>query len=1002
MDKHSDHQLQHGSLFYVLIGFIFTSIIIFYQITFGDTQLSKWTYIINTNSLSAHWIAGALINYLLRILVDAAIIWCLLGLTRRTLTVADAVHTWLYTFWLGLIFVAIILILQFPFWPKNVLNSFFLISRSAYPVFTGIIIFIFIQPFLQKIAGDRRFSLVIFMLLILNIIFQLDILHLQSGTTINSVVIYGCLALIINKRPHWLRTRSLSVFIVGIITIIGIGWLQARRQSSMLVAFRFVSSMSPLTLIPAIVLVQLLQTHLKNQTNYNFAIVVPRLIIYSSWFMVTGTAYNALWTHTSNFFQKRLAIGPFWAIAQSIALTILIVALVSILYYLISKTKLWQSIDAHWKLDLPHLLNQLITDRQNTFKFLKLTHSYPLVAFCTLFTTQSISCLLMNQSFHMDQLMTHAQDNIFSSLIIGGINKMLGGTVILLAVYWIMLALTNRFWLSLLTTTGASLLFAFASRLKILSRAEPIVPSDLAELGSFREILTLVRPAVIVLIILVIICFIIGIFLLEKKRKAIKQTWYTRLAKFIVSFIFLFDLGFLNHSYSVSKQVLMAFDIYTNSNINMLLYAQQNGPIMAYVSMLDIKIMDKPAGYSKATIQKLVKKYQERAASINKNRHTTAKNLTVLFNLSESFSNPQNIDGVKLNKNPIPYVSALKKQTTSGYMISAGYGGGTANMEYMSLTGMSMGLFASAGVVPNNTIVPKQSTSPNISNLFNYSSAVHPYTGGYYNRQTVYRKYGFNKFVFLGSKYKIIDQSRIGSSPYLSDQTAYANALSQINSRKGGQFINLITMQNHMPYTSDWYPNHDYKVSGKGFSSTQQSQIQHYTQGIAYTDTSLKAFIKSLDSLNKPVIMIFYGDHLPGIYTLPTSIDKYKTDYFVYSNKFARNHGMYAKLDDHQYVSTNEFIPIMLQQANAKVDAYSALLTDVSNKLPALWQLKEAPVSKFESNSQLFIDKSGKLTSYSQLDNKQKRVFNDYQMIQYDITDGKNYSSQLGLTATSD
>ncbi|WP_438612311.1 phosphorylase family protein, partial [Limosilactobacillus fermentum] len=54
----------------------------------------------------------------------------------------------------------------------------------------------------------------------------------------------------------------------------------------------------------------------------------------------------------------------------------------------------------------------------------------------------------------------------------------------------------------------------------------------------------------------------------------------------------------------------------------------------------------------------------------------------------EGLANPNRLKEVKLSHNPLSYIDSVKKNTTSGLMISSGLGGGTANMEYMTLTGL--------------------------------------------------------------------------------------------------------------------------------------------------------------------------------------------------------------------------------------------------------------------------------------------------------------------------
>ena len=46
--------------------------------------------------------------------------------------------------------------------------------------------------------------------------------------------------------------------------------------------------------------------------------------------------------------------------------------------------------------------------------------------------------------------------------------------------------------------------------------------------------------------------------------------------------------------------------------------------------------------------------------------------------------------------------------------------------------------------------------------------------------------------------------------------------------------------------------------------------------------------------VRKPITIVFYGDHLPGIYKnkmLKDGLKLHETDYFIYSNTYAREHG---------------------------------------------------------------------------------------------------------------
>ena len=279
---------------------------------------------------------------------------------------------------------------------------------------------------------------------------------------------------------------------------------------------------------------------------------------------------------------------------------------------------------------------------------------------------------------------------------------------------------------------------------------------------------------------------------------------------------------------------------------------------------IDTNIMENNSNYSRKRVNKLVEKYKKQAEKINKGRTNNLSTQTIVFNLSESLANPNRLKEVELSQNPLSYIDSVKRNTTSGLMISSGLGGGTANMEYMTLTGLPVSNFSPTIATPYTQVVPNSNQTLTINNYFKKSTAIHPYRGSFYSREVVYKKFGFQKFMYLGGKYKLKHKMKIETNPYLSDETAYRNTLDVINSYKNGQFINLVTMQNHLPY-SDYYDNSgDYQVSGD-VDDGEKYNISNYSAGLSYTDKAVQKFIEQIDRINKPITLVFYGDHLPGI-----------------------------------------------------------------------------------------------------------------------------------------
>ena len=430
--------------------------------------------------------------------------------------------------------------------------------------------------------------------------------------------------------------------------------------------------------------------------------------------------------------------------------------------------------------------------------------------------------------------------------------------------------------------------------------------------------------------------------------------------------------------------------------------AQRNGPLVAFTRQLNPKIMDKPSNYSEETMKKVAARYQKEAETINASRTNNLTDSTVVYVLSESFSDPSRVPGLKTNKDSMPNIRKIKAGTTSGLMLSSGYGGGTANLEYMGLSGLSMANFESSLSSPYQQLVPSQHWTPTINQLWGApvnSLGYHPYESSMYSRATNYKKFGFSHFYTLTGPDVIKYQDKIDESPYVSDKSSYDSALEGIKSGKTNKFIQIITMQNHMPY-HEWYENNDYtaeSTTGTPLGDDEQQSIETYQKGVEITDQATQEFLNELDALDKPVTVVFYGDHLPGIYSSASEDDNnslalHLTDYFIWSNKASSSQG--NKASDAAYSSPNFFVAQAADHMNAKVSPYLAFLTEMHSKIAAM----EPPVvnkiqgwDRIPEGQNIYLDQNGNPMSTDDFDKETKQLLADYKLIQYDITAGKNY-----------
>lgn len=588
--------------------------------------------------------------------------------------------------------------------------------------------------------------------------------------------------------------------------------------------------------------------------------------------------------------------------------------------------------------------------------------------------------------------------------------------VILVALLYLMLLmLFNRFWTASIVILAVGIIVAAIEHFKVEIRYEAILPADLGFLGSNTgNMLTFIPAGAHVTILVALGAFAVLLALIlvlrhfdGRKGRMIRTDNLSLNLTSRLILLLLPILVFALYCIHVSTTDSLANKFSralgdTPSMWDSVYDARRNGPLVAFTRQLNPKIMDKPSNYSEETMKKVAARYQKEAETINASRTNNLTDSTVVYVLSESFSDPSRVPGLKTNKDSMPNIRKIKAGTTSGLMLSSGYGGGTANLEYMGLSGLSMANFESSLSSPYQQLVPSQHWTPTINQLWGApvnSLGYHPYESSMYSRATNYKKFGFSHFYTLTGPDVIKYQGKIDESPYVSDKSSYDSALEGIKSGKTNKFIQIITMQNHMPY-HEWYENNDYtaeSTTGTPLGDDEQQSIETYQKGVEITDQATQEFLNELDALDKPVTVVFYGDHLPGIYSSASEDDNnslalHLTDYFIWSNKASSSQG--NKASDAAYSSPNFFVAQAADHMNAKVSPYLAFLTEMHSKIAAM----EPPVvnkiqgwDRIPEGQNIYLDQNGNPMSTDDFDKETKQLLADYKLIQYDITAGKNY-----------
>lgn len=555
--------------------------------------------------------------------------------------------------------------------------------------------------------------------------------------------------------------------------------------------------------------------------------------------------------------------------------------------------------------------------------------------------------------------------------------KFLLACLVLLMIFLFLVAVLGSFLFGTFFYLVGIGILGYANYLKMTYRQEPIYPDDLKMIKEFGLLKDMTGTTSFYLLAGMILLVVAGgcwaiyrSFKKDKKFQAIRV---------ITLFTTIFALIYISHFNNPNNLLRKAY----NKTALWIPYSQKmnyynTGFIGGFLYNLKIDPMEKPKGYSEEKIKEITSHYQKLADE--KNKTASEEQPNIIYVMSESFSDPSRLNGVEITGDPLADYYAVADQTYSGQMLSQNYGGGTANIEFEALTGFSMGLFNAQLTTPYTMLVPKMNQLPSIVSTLkdqNYhTTAIHPYNTSMYKRKDVYEVLGFDEFI---SENTMTYTDTIEDNPYISDTSAYQEVMDLLKEDDTPQFIHLVTMQTHMPYDGKYQ---QLEYTAKTEDNSGISSLENYLQDISYSSQSLKAFTEELKKLSRRTLVVFWGDHLPGIYsdTIQNSNEKHtlhETQFLMFDSQ-----GELEKTEA-PVTSPFYFAADLMNQTNQQTTGFYQLLLALQNELPA-----------FER--ELYYQE-GQWQREVQLNKKQAELYQAYEMIQYDIVSGEKYSLQTNF-----
>ncbi|MDA1529790.1 LTA synthase family protein [Bacillus cereus group sp. TH260-2LC] len=558
--------------------------------------------------------------------------------------------------------------------------------------------------------------------------------------------------------------------------------------------------------------------------------------------------------------------------------------------------------------------------------------------------------------------------------------------VVIYAIYILVYNLIGKVFLSMILTSCTLVILGIVNYLKLIFRGDPLYPSDFTQIMHMQSVIPMVMDYfswsyIFVIILSIVACIVAGIYM-RRYIQNVKTHLGIRALLVVGSIFVLYAYGnfantFMNKVFQKSGVDFVLWD--QNEN-----YAS-NGFVLGFISNLDTTVMEKPKNYSKENMLQIANDIKKQySGNIGSQKKKEKPN--IIFVMSESFWDPTKATNLSFSEDPVPNLHHYIENFPGGQTISPTFGGNTANVEFEALTSYSMSLLK-PGSIPYQQVITNKKEIPSIPTALKkegyYTSAIHSFGRTFFKRDDVYKVLGFDKFNAADTMENVdVD------GDYISDLAMSKEIIAELEKQKQPTFIHAVTMQNHFPFTEGRFGENLIEISGLE-NEESKGELETYTEGVRRSDEALQYLIEQLDNLDRPTLLVFFGDHLPS---LGTNKSFYKENGYITNEKTPSERLamaqtpllMYANFDmpndNLGVVSPIYFSNLIFDYAGLNKSLFYQFLSGFYKEIPVL-------------RDELKVDKNGEVIN--DLTKKQKEMLEQYKMLQYDLLVGNQYSKDI-------
>lgn len=283
----------------------------------------------------------------------------------------------------------------------------------------------------------------------------------------------------------------------------------------------------------------------------------------------------------------------------------------------------------------------------------------------------------------------------------------------------------------------------------------------------------------------------------------------------------------------------------------------------------------------------------------------------------------------------------LEAESYTGELVTNVFGGGTINTERCFLTGFP---------TLRNFRADATSYAWYLRSQGYKTCGSHPCYRAFYNRNSVNSHLGFEDYYYLENHYEELTGGGVAGDDILFPEILKLYR-QDIASGKPVFSFN-VTYQGHGPYPVDILKYDECFWDGTGYSETAKCGLNNYFGSIENTNENIWSMINQLREDESPVVVVFYGDHMPWMgdnnciydelgldFDLSAEkgfMDYYSTNYLIWANDSAKLLLGNDFAGEGPRISPNYLMNVLFSQLGWEGNSYMKLTNSVMEAVPVI------------------------------------------------------------------